>query len=30
MTIDEKIRYEELQYDINGEVAKYQNYDQVK
>ena len=29
MTIDDKIRFEELQYDINEEVAKYQNDHQV-
>ena len=29
MTIDDKIRFEELQYDIKEEVAKYQNDHQV-
>ena len=26
MTVDHKIRYEKLQYDINIEAAKYQQY----
>ena len=30
MTIDDKIRDEKLQYDINREAAKYQHYHQVK
>ena len=30
MTIDDKIRDEKLQYDINREAAKYQHYHQEK
>ena len=30
MTIDDKIKNENLQYDINREAAKYQHYHQVK
>ena len=30
MTIDDKIRDEKVQYDINRETAKYQLYHQVK
>ena len=30
MTTDDKIRDEKLQYYINREVEKYQNYHQVK
>ena len=30
MQIEDKIRYEKLQYDINREAAKYQHYHLVK
>ena len=30
MTIDDKIKDEKLQYDINREAEKYQHYLQVK
>ena len=30
MRIDDKIKYEKLQYNINKEAAKYQHYHQVK
>ena len=30
MTIEDKIKDEKLQYDINREAAKYQLYHQVK
>ena len=30
MTIDDKIKNENLQYDINREAAKYQHYHQVE
>ena len=30
MTIDDKIKYEKLQNDINRETTKYRHYHQVK
>ena len=30
MSVDDKIRNEKLQYDINSQAAKYQHYHQEK